>query len=67
MFKNMGGWDRWLRLAAGAAIFSLMFWGPKSAWGGLGAVLMATAAIGYCPIYTILGIRTCPKGPERRA
>jgi hypothetical protein len=66
MFKNLAAWDRGLRLAAGAAIFSLMFWGPKSAWGGLGAILMATAAIGHCPIYAILGINTCPRAPGKR-
>lgn len=67
MFRNVGSWDRWMRLAVGAAIFSLMFWGPRTAWGWVGAVLMATAAIGHCPIYTVLGIRTCPKKTGNRA
>jgi hypothetical protein len=66
MFKNLGSWDRWLRFAAGAALFSLMFWGPKTPWGWLGAVLMATAAVGHCPIYVILGIRTCSRETGKR-
>lgn len=31
------------------------------AWGGLlGFVLLGTAAMGTCPIYTVLGVSTCP-------
>lgn len=60
MWKNLGASDRWLRLILGAALFSLLFWGPRTAWGWLGAVLMLTSALGHCPIYIMLGMRTCP-------
>lgn len=28
--------------------------------GVVGIVLLATAAVGFCPLYRILGISTCP-------
>jgi hypothetical protein len=29
-------------------------------WGWLGIVPLVTGAIGWCPVYTLLGINTCP-------
>ena len=52
--------ERVLRVVAGVAILSLAFVGPKTAWGYLGAVLIFTGAIGSCPLYTLLGLSTCP-------
>ena len=34
--------------------------GTIGAWGWLGLVLVATAAIGFCPLYPLLGMNTCP-------
>ena len=28
-------------------------------WGWIGVVPLATAALGWCPLYTVLGINTC--------
>jgi hypothetical protein len=28
--------------------------------GWIGIVPLATAAIGWCPLYTIIGVSTCP-------
>jgi hypothetical protein len=28
-------------------------------WGYIGIVPLATGAIGWCPLYTVLGINTC--------
>ncbi len=66
MLKNIGAWDRWIRLFAGAFILSLAFWGPRTPWGWMGVVLMVTAAFGHCPIYTMLGIRSCAKDQVKR-
>lgn len=57
---NVGGIDRTLRIVLGAA---LILWavlgGPVWAW--IGIVPLATGLIRFCPLYTILGMSTCPK------
>lgn len=59
MTANMGTIDRVLRLVVGIALLSLVFVGPKTLWGLIGIVPLATAGLRYCPLYTLLGIRTC--------
>lgn len=59
MLKNESTIDRIIRLIIGVALLSLVFVGPKTAWGWLGIVPLATAAIGFCPLYRLLGINTC--------
>lgn len=58
--RNVGAVDRALRVAAGIAILSLVFVGPNSSWGWLGLVPLATGLVGSCPLYSLLGLRTCP-------
>jgi hypothetical protein len=29
-------------------------------WGAIGVVPLFTAALGYCPVYSLVGISTCP-------
>ena len=58
-FFNVGPVDRGLRALLGATILSLAFVGPQSPWGYLGLVPLLTAAIGWCPLYSVLGIDTC--------
>jgi hypothetical protein len=58
-FKNEGKVDRTLRVILGAALISLVFIGPQTAWGWLGVVPLATGLIGNCPVYSLLGINTC--------
>lgn len=59
-FKNEGTVDRVLRVVAGAALLSLVFVGPQTAWGWIGVVPLATGLLGNCPVYSLLGISTCP-------
>lgn len=61
MQANVGTIDRVLRIVAGIALISLVFVGPQTPWGWIGIVPLATALIGYCPAYSLLGIRTCNK------
>ena len=56
---NVGGIDRMLRILAGLVLISLVFIGPKVIWGWVGLVPLLTGLVGTCPLYTILGIRTC--------
>ncbi|RME26138.1 MAG: DUF2892 domain-containing protein [Deltaproteobacteria bacterium] len=58
---NEGSADRIVRAVLGVALLSLLVIGPVPGWGLiglLGLVLLFTAAVGSCPIYTLLGIST---------
>lgn len=57
---NEGALDRGLRIVAGLAILSLAFVGPKTAIGYIGIVPLLTGLVGYCPLYRLIGINTCP-------
>lgn len=58
--KNEHPIDRLVRLVLGAVLVSLVFVGPKTPWGWLGLVPLFTGLVGSCPLYTLLGLRTCP-------
>lgn len=58
MKVNVGGIDRILRIAAGAALITwALLGGPVWAW--IGVVALATGVMNFCPAYTLLGINTC--------
>ncbi len=68
MTRNIGPVDRTLRLVLGAALILVAlasgwpaFQGglPRAVAIGAGVVLMITAAVRVCPLYTLLGMRTC--------
>ena len=59
MTQNVGTLDRLIRLVVGIALVSLVFVGPQTPWGWIGLVAIATAVLGWCPPYTLLGINTC--------
>lgn len=60
MFKtNVGNVDRILRLLLGIVLIALVFVGPKTPWGWLGVILVATGFLKTCPVYSLLGIQTC--------
>lgn len=58
MVCNIGKNERIIRAIVGLALLSLVFIGPQTPWGWLGLVLLATAAVGWCPPYSLLGINT---------
>jgi hypothetical protein len=60
MQRNMAGWDRVLRIAAGVALLVLGWAGIVTGTLGLvfkvvGFVPLATGLIGYCPAYALFG------------
>ena len=57
---NEGLADRLIRVAVGLVALSLAFVGPQTPWGYLGAIPLLTGIVGYCPLYTLAGINTCP-------
>ena len=61
MTQNVGNIDRILRIVAGLVLLSLIFIGPKTWWGLLGIVPLATAFMRTCPAYSILGVSTCER------
>jgi len=60
MKMNEAGWDRMLRIVIGLVALSLIAVGPKTMWGLLGIIPLATGALGSCPLYRLLGVSTCP-------
>jgi len=60
MPRNEGTIDRALRIIAGLVLLALVFVGPQTAWGWIGLVPLATGLLGYCPLYSVLGLNTCP-------
>jgi len=60
MKTNEGTVDRALRVIAGLVLIALAATGTVGVWGWIGVVPLATGALGWCPLYTVLGINTCP-------
>lgn len=61
--RNAGPLDRALRILAGLALLAAFFAMPEASyrWAFLiGLVPLATGLLGSCPLYTVLGITTCP-------
>ena len=61
MPRNEGSRDRRLRVIVGLFLIALVFVGPHTPWGWIGIVPLLTGIVGFCPAYTLLGVRTCPK------
>ena len=60
MARNVGGIDKILRIVAGAGLIGATADGALPAWGYIGIVPLATGLIGWCPLYPLLGMNTCP-------
>jgi hypothetical protein len=68
MTVNVGTIDRVLRLALGIGLFYLAFFSGLSAsatplfkYGAasIGVIMLLTSGLRMCPIYSLLGIKTC--------
>ena len=66
---NEAGWDRIARVVLGAVLLYLGWSGTVS--GGLGTVLqylgfvpLITGLVGWCPLYSLFGVGTCPVSPK---
>jgi hypothetical protein len=53
--------ERVIRVLVGLVGISLVFVGPKTALGWFGIIPLPTGVTGLCPLYTLLGISTCPR------
>lgn len=69
---NVGGIEKPIRIVAGVLLIGIgLFAGlPAAGTGGalaVGAILLLTGAIGFCPLTALLGINTCtPKAGENK-
>ena len=59
MTRNLGQFDRIARLVLGALLVILALTGTIGIWGYLGLVLVGTGFVNFCPIYKVLGLKTC--------
>ena len=64
MTRNVGRIDQLLRIIVGLALLTLAFVGPKTPLGYFGLVPLLTGLTGFCPLYALLGISTCPRHEE---
>ena len=71
MTCNVGGIERPIRIVVGILALGL------GAFAGLppvatavalvvGTIALVTGAIGYCPLWTLLGVNTCPTTPAEK-
>jgi hypothetical protein len=58
---NVGGADRFLRIAVGVLLVVLALTGAIGPWGWIGIVPIATGTFRFCPAYPLLGMNTAKK------
>lgn len=63
MKLNVGTTDRIVRAVVGIALIAATMAGWSAVWGLVGVVLLATAAVSFCPVYALLGKSTCSVPP----
>lgn len=71
MKHNMGSADRILRIIIAAVFAWLYFSGTVTGTIGiilvvLGGVFVLTSLVGFCPLYTIFGMNTCPRKADSK-
>ena len=59
--KNVGSIDKVVRFILGLILLSLLFFmnGNLKYLGLIGLVPILTATVSFCPLYSIVGIKTC--------
>lgn len=60
MKKNVGTIDRVFRILLGLALIAMAVTNtaPVGAWGWIGLVPLLTGFVSFCPLYSLLGIKT---------
>lgn len=59
MDHNEGTIDRVIRIVLGLGLLALTVTGPQTWWGFIGVVPLLTGIVGFCPLYSLIGVRTC--------
>nr|WP_210205892.1 DUF2892 domain-containing protein [Hoeflea marina] len=63
MKTNVGAVDRAVRIVAGLILLALFWLYPAAPWrmfALVGIIPLVTGLIGSCPLYSMLGLSTCP-------
>ncbi len=63
---NVGGADRIIRIAGGAALALAAFGGLVAPWGWIGLFLVGTGVFEVCPVNSLIGRSTYVR-PARKA
>jgi len=61
--KNVGAVDRVIRVVAGVVLLGLFFAMPDASWHYwtlIGIIPLVTGLFSTCPVYSVLGLSTCP-------
>jgi len=66
MSKNVGTIDKVIRVVIGLILiaYALQIGFADTGWnwvGWIGVIPILTALFGYCPLYSLLGMSTCPR------
>lgn len=64
MKPNVGNIDRVIRIVFGLGVIGAGLY-YKSWFGLIGIVPLLTALVSFCPLYTVLGISSCPLKKEQ--
>lgn len=71
MFANVGTIDRVLRIVVGLALIAaavgLFGVAYQTVWGWVGLIPLATGLVGWRPLYTALGVKTCRSAASVKA
>jgi Protein of unknown function (DUF2892) len=59
MTRNQGAVDRGIRVILGLALVGLTLSGKIGPWGWIGLLPILTGLIGWCPAYSLMGLKTC--------
>jgi hypothetical protein len=71
MTCNVGIVERAVRVAVGLLLiaYAIPIWFAPSGWnwvGWIGVIPLVTGLVGVCPLYSLLGISSCPPRPSAR-
>jgi len=60
---NEGGFDRVIRVIIGLGLLAAFYFYPQASWrywALIGIIPLLTGLFGWCPLYSMLGLSTCP-------
>ncbi len=60
MSTNEGTLDRAIRIILGIVLIALAVTGRWAPWGWIGVIPLLTGVVGFCGLYQLIGIKTCP-------
>lgn len=64
MKANVGSADKALRIVLGLVLIGLTLTQMIGIWGWIGLVPLVTGLFNFCPLYAVLGIKTCKVNPS---